>query len=146
MKQRTRKNERERGPVERSNEVQDRPPAMPQSGEHPTGATSQRGENTMATRRSAPGAGTPSGPRLARDTRLEPVYPTHMASSRATVRVLIANQQPIVRHGLWDVIAREPDLQVVGETDDGREAMRLARQLRPDVVLIDLLMPIVDGI
>jgi DNA-binding NarL/FixJ family response regulator len=49
-----------------------------------------------------------------------------MASSRITVRVLIANQQPIVRHGLWDVIASEPDLHVVGETDDGWEAVRLA--------------------
>jgi DNA-binding NarL/FixJ family response regulator len=47
---------------------------------------------------------------------------------------------------LWDVIASEPDLQLVGETDDGREAVRLARQLRPDVVLIDLSIPTVDGI
>jgi two-component system, NarL family, response regulator LiaR len=72
--------------------------------------------------------------------------PAHAASSRVTVRVLIANHQPIVRHGLWDVIASEPDLQLVGETDDGREAVRLARQLRPDVVLIDLSIPTVDGI
>ncbi|HZO28656.1 MAG TPA: response regulator transcription factor [Chloroflexota bacterium] len=63
-----------------------------------------------------------------------------------TVRVLIANHQPIVRYGLWDVIASEPDLQVIGEADDGGEAVRMARQLRPDVVLIDLSITTVDGI
>jgi DNA-binding NarL/FixJ family response regulator len=62
------------------------------------------------------------------------------------VRVLIASHQPIVRYGLWDVVAREPDLQVVGEADDGREAVHLARRLRPDVVVIDLAMPGLDGI
>ena len=80
------------------------------------------------------------------DTRLELVSGARTASSRVALRVLIASQQPIVRYGLWDVIASEPDLQVVGETDDGREAVHLARQLRPDVVLIDLSMPSVDGI
>jgi DNA-binding NarL/FixJ family response regulator len=62
------------------------------------------------------------------------------------LRILIANCQPIVRHGLRALIAREPDLHVVGETEDGGEAVRLARQLRPDVVLIDLSIPNVDGI
>src|SRR5690242_2087322 len=80
------------------------------------------------------------------DTRQEPVsYPT-TASGRAVLRVLIANHQPIVRHGLRALIAREPDLQSIGETDDGGEAVRLARQLRPDVVLIDLAIPTADGI
>jgi DNA-binding NarL/FixJ family response regulator len=62
------------------------------------------------------------------------------------IRVLIANQQPIVRHGLRALIANEPDLQMIGETDDGGEAVRMARQLRPDVVLIDLSITTVDGI
>jgi len=63
-----------------------------------------------------------------------------------TLRVLIANGQPIVRHGLRALIVREPDLQVVGETDDGGDVVRLARQVRPDVILIDLSIPTVDGI
>jgi DNA-binding NarL/FixJ family response regulator len=64
----------------------------------------------------------------------------------ATLRVLIANHQPIVRHGLRALISRESDLQMIGETDDGGDAVRMARQLRPDVVLIDLAIPTVDGI
>ena len=98
------------------------------------------------TRAFAPAVRTASDTRLTTDTRPEAVPPTHTARSRVTLRVLIANSQPIVRHGLRDVIARETDLQVVGETDDGREAVRMAQQLRPDVVLIDLSIPSMDGI
>src|SRR5215213_1872215 len=94
----------------------------------------------------APEMHTSSGTRGSVDTRREPVSRTHTVSSRVTIRVLIANHQPIVRHGVRAVIANEPDLQVIGETNDGGEAVRLARQLRPDVVLIDLSIPTVDGI
>jgi DNA-binding NarL/FixJ family response regulator len=68
------------------------------------------------------------------------------AQGLTVCRVLIANQQPIVRHGVRALLAAEPDIEVVAETDDGEEAVRLARHFRPDVVLVDLLMPAPGGI
>jgi NarL family two-component system response regulator LiaR len=94
----------------------------------------------------APAIRTDSEPRRMVHSTPELVRRATTSTSRMTVRVLIASQQPIVRHGLRALIASEPDLQVIGETDDGGESVRLARQLRPDVVLIDLSMPTVDGI
>jgi DNA-binding NarL/FixJ family response regulator len=87
-----------------------------------------------------------SDPWSSADTGPELVSRAHTVSSRETVRVLIANPQPIVRHGLRALIASEPDLQVIGEADDGGQAVLMVRQLRPDVVLIDLSIPTVDGI
>src|SRR3954466_9739494 len=87
-----------------------------------------------------------SGTRGLSDTRFEAGSFARTASSRGTLRVLIANYQPIVRHGMRALIANEPDLQLVGDTDDGAEAVRLARQLRPDVILIDVAIPTLDGI
>jgi two-component system, NarL family, response regulator LiaR len=84
--------------------------------------------------------------RASADARLDLEPHARPLSGRAILRVLIANHQPIVRYALTSVIANEPDLQMIGEADDGGEAVRLASQLRPDVVLIDLSMPIVDGI
>ena len=62
------------------------------------------------------------------------------------IRVLIADDHNIVREGLRMFLERDPELTVVGEAADGAEAIELARQLRPDVVLMDLLMPVMDGI
>jgi DNA-binding NarL/FixJ family response regulator len=62
------------------------------------------------------------------------------------IRVLIASAQPIVRHGLRALLTAESDLDVIAEADDGTSAVTLAHQLRPDVVLVDLLLPGVDGI
>lgn len=62
------------------------------------------------------------------------------------IRVLLADDHSVVREGLRMFLGRDPDLAVVGEAADGAEAVHLARQLRPDVVLMDLLMPVMDGI
>jgi two-component system, NarL family, response regulator LiaR len=62
------------------------------------------------------------------------------------IRVLIVDDHSVVRQGLRMFLSLDPDLEVVGEAADGAEAVRLARQLRPDVVLMDLLMPVMDGI
>jgi DNA-binding NarL/FixJ family response regulator len=63
-----------------------------------------------------------------------------------TIRVLLADDQALVRAGFRVLIESEPDLEVVGEAADGQEAARLARAERPDVVLMDIRMPVVDGI
>ncbi len=63
-----------------------------------------------------------------------------------SIRVLVADDQPIVRSGLTMLLDAQPDIDVVGAAADGREAVRLARQLRPDVGLFDVRMPVMDGI
>ena len=62
------------------------------------------------------------------------------------IRVCIADDQGMVRAGLRSLVDSEPDLQVVGEAADGREAVRLVGQLDPDVVLMDIRMPVLDGV
>ena len=62
------------------------------------------------------------------------------------IRLLLVDDQPAVRSGLKMRIALEPDLEVVGEVGDATEAMPLAQALRPDVVLIDVEMPGMEGI
>ncbi len=63
-----------------------------------------------------------------------------------TIRVLIVDDHEIVREGLRTLLAEETDIQVVGEAADGAEGVSLTLALRPDVVLMDLVMPNVDGI
>jgi DNA-binding NarL/FixJ family response regulator len=63
-----------------------------------------------------------------------------------TIRVLVADDQDLVRTGLKMILGVQPDIDVVGEAADGRDAVVLARRLRPDVCLFDVRMPVLDGI
>ena len=62
-----------------------------------------------------------------------------------SIRLLVVDDHPVVRAGIVRLLAGEPDLEVVGEAADGAQACDLAAALRPDVVLMDLRMPVMDG-
>ena len=62
-----------------------------------------------------------------------------------TIRILIADDHRIIREGLRSLLGAEPDLEVVGQAKNGREAIRLARDLSPEVVLLDVSMPDMNG-
>ncbi|MFG2653057.1 response regulator [Streptomyces sp. NPDC048436] len=70
----------------------------------------------------------------------------HAAHAARAVRVVLADDQPLVRAGLRVLMADTPDIEVVGEAGTGAEAVRLARDVRPDVVVMDIRMPGMDGI
>lgn len=63
-----------------------------------------------------------------------------------TVRVLVVDDHTIVRRGIIALLAEKSDIQIVGEAKDGLEAIQLSEQFKPDVILMDLLMPKMDGI
>src|SRR5205085_3179427 len=65
---------------------------------------------------------------------------------RPRITVLIADDHSVVREGLVSLIQRKPDMRVVGEASNGREAVDLWKQHRPDVTLLDLRMPELDGV
>jgi DNA-binding NarL/FixJ family response regulator len=64
----------------------------------------------------------------------------------AEIRILIVDDHPVVREGLAGMLAGQPDFEVAGEAGDGAEAVALAETLHPDVILMDLRMPGVDGV
>ncbi|HLC29367.1 MAG TPA: response regulator transcription factor, partial [Dehalococcoidia bacterium] len=68
------------------------------------------------------------------------------APEDARVRVLIAEDHALVRDGIRELLERQSDIEVVGEAADGEEAVQLARQLQPDIVLMDISMPRLNGV
>src|SRR6516164_11159033 len=68
------------------------------------------------------------------------------ADARDKIRILIAEDQPLLRNALAQRLALEPDMLVVAQAADGDQAIRAARSWRPDIVLMDLQMPRLDGI
>src|SRR5580658_7053433 len=65
---------------------------------------------------------------------------------KATIRIVLADDHPIVRDGLKKLLQLEDDFEVVGEASDGREVIEKVQELDPDVLLLDLRMPNLDGL
>jgi len=63
-----------------------------------------------------------------------------------SIKILIADDQQLTREGIRSMLEREPDMEVLGEAEDGRSAARMARELGPDVILMDVSMPEMNGI
>jgi DNA-binding NarL/FixJ family response regulator len=63
-----------------------------------------------------------------------------------TIRIVIADDHLVVRQGLRMFLSDDPEIEILGEAADGAQAVQLARELKPDVVLMDMMMPVLDGI
>jgi DNA-binding NarL/FixJ family response regulator len=77
---------------------------------------------------------------------LNPSYKVQNEGKPMTIRLLLVDDHAVVRQGLRMFLSLDPDFEIVGEATDGNAALKLARELQPDVVLMDLLMPGMDGI
>ncbi|MFO7964322.1 MAG: response regulator transcription factor [Desulfobacterales bacterium] len=88
---------------------------------------------------------------VTREMKEEPIRKiipeTHITKKPGeTIRVLIADDHQIVRQGLATMLALQADIQVIGEAANGKEIVDMARNLKPDVILMDITMPEMDGI
>jgi CheY-like chemotaxis protein len=77
---------------------------------------------------------------------VERALPANRPKSGAPIRVLLADDQIVMREGLARLLSQEPDIDIVGQAADGQEAVRLAAALLPDVVLMDISMPKLNGV
>ena len=78
---------------------------------------------------------------------LQPLSTVEPAEAPAqTIRVVLADDHPIVRDGLRKLLSLEDDIEVVGEASDGREVVQVVQETRPDVLVLDLRMPYMDGL
>ncbi len=68
------------------------------------------------------------------------------AKETGPARIVLADDHVLVRKGMRAMLEREPDVEIVGEAENGLEAVKLARALRPDLVLMDVRMPDMDGL
>jgi two-component system, NarL family, response regulator NreC len=78
--------------------------------------------------------------------RLKMVAAPPAPAMNGTIRVLLADDHTIVRQGVKMILSNEPDIEVVGEAEDGRAAVEMAKKLKPDVAVLDISMPGIDGI
>lgn len=69
-----------------------------------------------------------------------------MASDPKTIRVLIADDEPLARQRIADLLAREPDVEIAGTAEDGQQAVDAIRSLHPDLVFLDVQMPVMSGL
>jgi chemotaxis response regulator CheB len=69
-----------------------------------------------------------------------------MCASEDEIRVILADDHALLRQGTTELLNREPDIRVVGEAENGQQAVDLANELRPDVVIMDVRMPVLSGI
>ena len=65
---------------------------------------------------------------------------------RKNVRIVLADDHPVVRQGFRMILEKQPDMEIVGEAGDGREVVELAEELHPDIVVMDVAMPGLNGI
>jgi len=87
----------------------------------------------------------PSG-KAGASARSPSLYRTLMRKSRPSIHILLAVSQTIIREALRYLVEQQPDMQIVGETGEGREVARLAADTRPEVAIIDLRMPGISGL
>ena len=69
-----------------------------------------------------------------------------MRSTRAKTRILIVDDHPVLREAMRNALEQHEDMEVLGEAGDGEEAVRLTSELKPDIVIMDIVMPKLSGI